>query len=108
MDNVDADILAAIYNRQHPPFVNAYIRGKKHKDLRYFVRTWVGAIPQLDSPEEVGLINYDPEGMDDGIACDEVLDHRRGVRDSREKAWFGRRNVFLRRGDNCRLMSGRR
>jgi hypothetical protein len=27
----------------------------------------VGAIPQLDSPEEVALINYDPGGMDDGI-----------------------------------------
>jgi len=67
MDNVDADILAASYNPGHPEFFNAYIRGKKHKDLRFFVRNRVGAIPQLDSPEEVGLINYDPEGMDDGI-----------------------------------------
>jgi hypothetical protein len=67
MDNVDADILAAAYNPAHPEFFNAYIRGKKHKDLRYFVRNRVGAIPQLDSPEEVGLINYDPEGMDDGV-----------------------------------------
>jgi len=67
MDNVDADLLAAIYNPLHPPFFNAYIRGKKHKDLRFFVRTRVGALPQLDSPEEVGLINYDPEGMDDGV-----------------------------------------
>jgi hypothetical protein len=67
MDNVDADILAAVYNPQHPPFLNAYIRGKKHSDLRFFVRTRVGALPQLDSPEEVGLINYDPEAMDDGV-----------------------------------------
>ncbi len=67
MDNVDADVLAAIYNRAHPPFFNAYIRGKKHKDLRFFVRTRVGALPQLDSPEEVALINYDPEGMNDGV-----------------------------------------
>lgn len=67
MDNVDADILAAIDNPEHPPFFNAYIRGKKHKDLRFFARTRVGAIPQLDSPEEVGLINFDPEGMEDGI-----------------------------------------
>ena len=67
MDNVDADLLAAIYNGAHPDFFNAYFRGKKHKDLRYFVRTRVGAIPQLDSPEEVALINYDPEGMDDGV-----------------------------------------
>ncbi len=67
MDNVDADLLAAVYNPAHPPFLNAYIRGKKRKDLRFFVRTRVGALPQLDSPEEVALINYDPAGMDDGV-----------------------------------------
>jgi hypothetical protein len=67
MDNVDADLMAALYNPAHPEFFNAYLRGKKHKDLRFFVRAKVGAVPQLDSPEEVALINYDPEGMDDGI-----------------------------------------
>jgi Peptidase family M1 domain/Carboxypeptidase regulatory-like domain len=67
MDNADADLLAAFYNPAHPQFFNAYLRGRKHKDLRFFVRNRVGAIPQLDSPEEVAFINYDPEGMDDGI-----------------------------------------
>lgn len=67
MDNVDADLLATYYNDKHPPFLNAYIHGKKHKSLQFFVRPRVGAIPQLDSPEEVALINYNPEGMDDGI-----------------------------------------
>jgi hypothetical protein len=67
MDNVDADLLAAVYNPSHPAFINAYIRGEKHTDLRFFVRTRVGALPQIDSPEEVALINYDPEGMDDGV-----------------------------------------
>jgi hypothetical protein len=67
MDNVEADLLAALYNPAHPLFVNAYIRGKKYKDLRFFIRMRVGALPQLDSPEEVALINYDPEGMDDGV-----------------------------------------
>jgi hypothetical protein len=67
MDNVDADLLAAVYNPEHPAFINAYIRGQKHKDLRFFIRTRVGALPQLDSPEEVALINYDPEGLDDGV-----------------------------------------
>jgi Peptidase family M1 domain len=67
MDNVDADLLAAVYNEAHPEFFNAYLRGKKHKDLRFFVRKRVGALPQLDSPEEVALVNYDPEGMDDGV-----------------------------------------
>lgn len=67
MDNVDADMLSAVYNPAHPPFVNAYVRGAKHKDLRLFMRTRVGALPQLDSPEEVALINYDQEAMDDGV-----------------------------------------
>jgi hypothetical protein len=67
MDNVDADVLAAIYNNAHPDFFNAYIRGKKHKDLRFFARKRVGALPQLDSSEEVALINYDPGGMEDGV-----------------------------------------
>jgi hypothetical protein len=67
MDNVDADVLASVYNEAHPTFLNAYIRGAKHKDLRFFVRAKVGAIPQLDSSEEVGLVNYNPEGMDDGV-----------------------------------------
>ena len=67
MDNVDADILAAVYNPAHPPFLNAYIRGNKRKDFRFFVRNRVGALPQMDSPEEVALINYDPEGLDDGV-----------------------------------------
>lgn len=67
IDNVDADVLAAVYNPKHPPFFNAYMTGKPHKDLRFFIRTKVGAIPQLDSPEEVALINCNGGGMDDGI-----------------------------------------
>jgi hypothetical protein len=67
MDNVDADLLSAVYNGSHPEFFNAYLRGKKHKDLRFFVRARVGALPQLDSPEEVAVVNLDPEGMDDGV-----------------------------------------
>src|SRR5258708_33096918 len=67
MDNVDADLLAAVYNPSHPPFLNAYIHATKLKNLPFFVRTRVGALPQLDSPEEVTLLNYDQEAMDDGV-----------------------------------------
>ncbi len=67
IDNVDADVLAAIYNPKHPPFFNAYMHGTPHKDLRFFVRARVGAIPQIDSPEEVALVNCNGGGMDDGI-----------------------------------------
>jgi hypothetical protein len=67
IDNVDADVLAGVYNHAHPPFLDAYLHGKKHKDLRFLVRTRVGAMPELDSPEEVALINFDPGGMEDGV-----------------------------------------
>src|SRR3989449_2882706 len=67
IDNVDADVLAAIYNSKHPSFFNAYMHGTPHKDLRFFLRTRVGAIPQMDSPEEVALVNCDGGGMNDGI-----------------------------------------
>jgi hypothetical protein len=67
IDNVDADVLAAIYSPKHPPFFNAYMHGTPHKDLRFLMRTRVGAIPQIDSPEEVGLVNCSGGGMDDGI-----------------------------------------
>jgi hypothetical protein len=67
IDNVDADVLAAIYNPRHPSFFNAYMHGTPHKDLRFFMRTRVGAIPQIDSPEEVALVNCSGGGMDDGI-----------------------------------------
>jgi hypothetical protein len=67
IDNVDADVLAAIYNPQHPQFFNAYMHGTRHKDLRFFVRARVGAIPQLDSAEEVALINCNGGELDDGV-----------------------------------------
>src|SRR5258708_5162940 len=67
IDNVDADVLAAIYNPKHPPLFNAYMHGSPHKDLRFFVRARVGALPQFDSPEEVALVNCDGGGMNDGI-----------------------------------------
>ncbi len=67
IDNVDADVLASTYNPKHPPFFNAYMHGSPHKDLRFFVRARVGALPQFDSPEEVALVNCDGGGMNDGI-----------------------------------------
>ena len=91
MDNVDADVLAALYNSAHPPFLNAYIRGKRHKDLRFFIRRRVGALPQLDSPEEVALINYDPEGMDDGVW---YLDHLKSEYQNRTASSQEDRRLF--------------
>jgi len=67
IDNVDADLLSAIYNPKHPPFFNAYMRGTPHKDLRFLIRARVGALPQMDSPEEVALVNCNGGDLDDGV-----------------------------------------
>src|SRR5205823_10309864 len=72
MENVDAEVLASLYNPNRPGFFDAYMRGTKHKDLRFRFHPRGGPMPELDSPEEIALINYDPEGMDDGIW---YLDH---------------------------------
>ncbi len=68
MDNIDAEVLSWLYNQvpEHS-FLRAYIHGDKHKDLRFNFQARGGAIPQLGSPEEIGLVNFDPQGMDDGI-----------------------------------------
>ncbi len=68
MENVDAELLTWMYNPVHShAFLEAYIHGEKRKDLRFFFRAHSGAIQGLGSPEEIGLINYDPESMEDGI-----------------------------------------
>ena len=67
MPNVDAEILAALYNPARPPIFQAFIRGAKHKDLRFFCNGRGGPIPSVLSPEEVALINHSPAAMDDGI-----------------------------------------
>jgi Peptidase family M1 domain/Carboxypeptidase regulatory-like domain len=94
IDNIDADLLAALYNPAHPSFLNVYIRGKRHKDLRYFIRSRVGALPQLDSPEEVALINYDPDAMDDGVWH---LDHLRSEYENNRASSQEDRRLFATR-----------
>ena len=86
IDNVDADMLAAVYNPGHPLFINAYMHGAQHKDVRFFIRTRVGALQQLDSPEEVALINVDGGGMNDGVwYSDHLLSEiKAGTANSRE------------------------
>ena len=90
MDNVDADVLACLYNPSRPPFFSAYIRGAKHKDLRFYFRARGGAIPAVGSPEEVALINYDPEGMEDGVwyLAHRIQEYENHTADSREERRF--------------------
>ncbi len=71
MDNVDADILADVYNPAQPGFFTAYMHARKHSDLRFLVKPR-GVLPELPAPEEIALINLDPEAPQDGIW---VLEH---------------------------------
>ena len=64
--NIDAQILADIYNPKRPGFFDAYIFGRKFNDLRFQVRPQ-GVLPQMLAPEEVALINLDPQGEKEGI-----------------------------------------
>ncbi|MBK7597316.1 MAG: hypothetical protein IPJ07_01835 [Acidobacteria bacterium] len=65
MENLDATLLAYLLNPNRGQMFNAYIYGKKHHDLRFFVRPH-GALPGL-SPEEVTLVNLDPQAKEEGI-----------------------------------------
>jgi hypothetical protein len=64
--NIEAQLLAEIYNAKRGGSFRAFLHGKKHSDLR-FLLVPRGAIPDLPSPEEVALVNLDPLGEEDGI-----------------------------------------
>jgi hypothetical protein len=66
MDNVEAELLADLYNPARPGQFRAYIFGRKYGDLRFFVRP-LGALPELPTPEEVALMHLDPGGKEEGI-----------------------------------------
>ena len=64
--NVEAELLAELYDAGAPPIFEAYLHGDKHSDLRLLVKPR-GVLPVLPSPEEVGVINYDIEGTQEGV-----------------------------------------
>jgi hypothetical protein len=66
VENIDAAMLGYLYNPKRAPFFSAYIFGKRHGDLRFHIRPQ-GAMPQMMSPEEVALINYDVAGKEEGV-----------------------------------------
>jgi len=66
MDNLEADVLTDLYNPHAAGFFSAYFHGRKHADLRFHVRPR-GAFPELATPEEVAVINLDPEATQEGI-----------------------------------------
>ena len=66
MDNLEADILTDLLNPHAPGFFSAYFHGRKHPDLRFKVQPR-GAFPEMSTPEEVAVINLDPEAREEGI-----------------------------------------
>ncbi len=72
VDNLDAEVLADLYNPKAEGFFCAFIHGDKHADLRFYLRP-LGAVPQILSTEEVGLVSIDATGSQDGIL---YLTHR--------------------------------
>ncbi len=66
MQNLEAELLAELSNPSEAGSFRAFLHGKHFSDLRFLVVPG-GAIPQISSPEEVGLINVDPGGDREGI-----------------------------------------
>ncbi len=64
--NVEAELLAELYNPNSPSSFSAYLRGRRYRDLRFLIAPR-GAMRHMPSPEEVGLIHLDPAGEREGI-----------------------------------------
>src|ERR1035438_5060673 len=76
--NYEAEILAELYNPAQRGSFRAFLRGRKHPDLRFLLNP-SGAMPVLKAPEEIALLNYDPASESDGIW---YLSHRAGELDA--------------------------
>ena len=64
--NLDAEVLRDLFNPRQAGFFSAYLHGRKHADLQFHFKPR-GVAPDLPSPEEVGVVNRDPSGEQDGI-----------------------------------------
>ncbi|HEX5227021.1 MAG TPA: M1 family aminopeptidase [Bryobacteraceae bacterium] len=64
--NVEAELAAELYNPHSVPSFAAYLHGRRYHDLRFLMAPR-GALRHLPSPEEVALINVDPEERRDAI-----------------------------------------
>jgi hypothetical protein len=64
--DIEADLLSELYDPAQGGSFRAFLHGKTDGDLRFLVVP-SGAMPDLPSPEEVGLINADPSGERGGI-----------------------------------------
>ena len=63
--NVEADLLADLYNAAARGSFSVFLHGRKHSDLRFAVKPR-GVFPSL-APEEVAVVNVDPDADQEGI-----------------------------------------
>ena len=63
--NLEADLLADLYNPSAPGFFSAYLHGRKYSDLRFAVRP--RSVFASLAPEEVAVVNVDPDTEQEGI-----------------------------------------
>ncbi|MCI0661217.1 MAG: carboxypeptidase regulatory-like domain-containing protein [Acidobacteria bacterium] len=66
VENVEASLLEYLYNPKVDPIFCAYLIGRKHNDLRFYVRPR-GALPRFLSPEEVAVVKVSADSKDEGI-----------------------------------------
>ncbi len=67
--NYDAEILAEIYNGDVGAArgsFRAFLHGKKYPDLRFLINPH-SAMPMMNAPEEVTLLDFDPNSNADGV-----------------------------------------
>jgi hypothetical protein len=64
--NVEAELLGEFYNPRRGASFRAYMQGKKYGDLRFFMVP-SGALPSVQSPEETGVVNVEPNSDRAGI-----------------------------------------
>jgi len=55
-----------LYNPAQRGSFRAFLRGKKHPDLRFLLNPR-GAMPMLPAPEEIALLNFEPLSESDGV-----------------------------------------
>ena len=81
-ENIEADLLAYLYNPKRGAFFTAYLKTRKHNDLRYYVR-WKGVV---DDAEEIALINPDRDSKDGGVwySAHFVGEYKNGTASSEE------------------------
>jgi hypothetical protein len=63
--NLEAEMLAELYNPSHAGSFIALLHGHKHPQLRFLIRP-LGALPSM-GPEEVAVVNVDSGGTQDGV-----------------------------------------